>query len=197
MKISIPEAKKAEDLGNISSFVTIPMMKEDEEQKKVLTLDELSSETPQSQKQTSSKIKEAIRDVCNGLAITVCIILAVFVFCVVYLGLFRLARTVVYSDEKHEMKTAWENYSKAVVRSVQHFNGKLQELEKKQELAEEEIKQMSLLLSKAQDGLNIVEHDLQNLRGAIASTTPSPEVIQKSDDCHEIQTGDGWTTYCK
>ena len=193
MKISIPEAKKAEDLGNLSSFVTIPMMKEDEEQKKVLTSDELSSETPQ--KPTSSKFKEAIRDVCNGLAITVCIILAVFVFCVVYLGLFRLARTVVYSDEKHEMKTAWENYNKAVVRSVQHFNGKLQELEKKQELADEETKKLSLMLSKAQDDLNILEHDLQNLRGA--GTTPSPEVKQKSDDCLEIQTGDGWTTYCK
>ena len=195
MKISIPEAKKAEDLGNISSFVTIPMMKEDEEQKKVLTLDEPSSETPQ--KPTSSKIKEAIRDVCNGLAITVCIILAVFVFCVVYLGLFRLARTVVYSDEKHEMKTAWENYSKAVVRSVQHFNGKLQELEKKQELAEEEIKQMSLLLSKAQDGLNILEPYILYRKGA--GTTPSPEEIKNSAsvDCIEIQTGDGWTKYCK
>ena len=91
---------------------------------------------------------------CNGLAITVCIVLAVFVFCVVYLGLFRLARTVVYSDEKLEMKTAWENYNKAVVRSVQHFNDKLHELEKKQELADEDIKKLSLMLAKAEDGLN-------------------------------------------
>ena len=200
MKISLSEGKKGEDLGNLSSFVTIPMMKEDEKQKEVLTPDEVPSETP---KKKTSKVKEAVRDVCNGLAITVCIVLAVFVFCVVYLGLFRLARTVVYSDEKLEMKTAWENYNKAVVRSVQHFNDKLHELEKKQELADEDIKKLSLMLAKAEDGLNTPASDLQNLREP--GTTPAPEEIQNSDDdCVVIKTSslinrrgeEGWTTFC-
>ena len=169
MKISISGEKKQEDLADC---VTIPMMKQGEENGKGLCLNSTPDEPSESSLTKTHKVKEAIRNVCNGLATFVSFVLIVFIFCLVYMFLWRLATSIVYSDKRVTQMGATE----LIVNTRRHFTGKIQELELKQERAHNETRKLSILLAKAESSLNALASDFEKLKGDVKGCT-----IQNSD----------------
>ena len=169
MKISISGEKKQEDLADC---VTIPMMKQGEENGKGLCLNSTPDEPSQSSITKTNKVKEAIRNVCNGLATFVSVVVIAFIFCLVFMFLMRLATSIVWPDQRVKQIGATE----LIVNTRRHFTGKIQELELKQELAHNETRKLSLLLAKAESSLNALTSDFEKLKGAVKGCA-----IQNSD----------------
>lgn len=181
MKISISGEKKQEDLAN---SVTIPIVKQDEENRKGLYLSSNSAELSETSLTKTQKVKEAIRNVCNGLAITASVVLIAFIFCLVFLFLMRLATSIVWADQRAKEVSTWE----FVTRTRRHFTGKIHELETKQEFARNETRKLSLLLAEAEFSLNALASDFEKLKGALNGCT-----IQCNSSIHrtkDIQNSD-------